>query len=191
MAWVEESRRIGENGLQGTRDKSRLPRLHWRLPAEGVVPPGACSPLARKALPGRGRGFRRRARSHGVLAGSSFPLHVSVPRCSLCYAVCPAPWAPPPQASEPPSRPHRFGICCSPRPGHASGPSVCSAYEPAPLGALASCSPQFPARAAVALCTRKVRFAHPSRSAGTQLGTDPRDHRLPFSRLGNVSYQSP
>lgn len=142
-----------------------------------------------KCFPGRGRGFRQRARSHGALARSSFPLHVSAPRCSLCCVACPAPSAPPPRASEPPSRPSRFGISCSPRPGHASGPSVCSAYGPARLGALASCSPRFPARAAVALCTRKVRFTHPSRSAATQLGTDPRDRKLPppFSRLGNVA----
>lgn len=187
-AWCE-LRKAGELGIMGCKGVMASPAA-LAASSRGRGPARRLQSSALESASRRGRGFRRRARSHGVLARSS-SLHVSAPRCSLCCAVCPAPWAPPPRASEPPSRPHRFGIYCSPRPGHASGPSVCSAYELARLGALAYCSPQFPARAAVALCTRKVRFAHPIRSTGTQLRTDPRDRRLPFSRLGNVAYQSP
>lgn len=54
-AWCE-LRKAGELGRVGSKvvvklGKSRPPRLHWRLPAEGAVRPGDCSPLGWKALP--------------------------------------------------------------------------------------------------------------------------------------------
>lgn len=111
-----------------------------------------------EVVPGKGWDFRRCIRSGGslalvVLIRTCLP---PPPRCYLCCAVCPAPWALPSPASAPPLLPRLSGRCYSPCRGRASGLLGSSACAQGLRGGPASCVLASPAPVVAASCIRKV-----------------------------------